>query len=263
MANDLMTFKNAGLPVTDIGAFSRALATAQGSIQVGGGENFLKLDKRDGEWRYGASETDVQVGSHWAINPASLKMGYMCWGKGEVLGKQLRSILTSAPVQRGDLPDMGAPWMETVAFQLKCCDGEDAGTTVEYEQTSYGSKKAFNDLLTAFQAQITVDQVNIVPVVQMKSDSYEHKQYGRIFNPIFEIHRWMSMSGEVAKAHGSEEEEAPEPLATAAAPAASAKARRAPVGGGAEAPAANAEKVAAVAAEKPAVVRQRRRPVSA
>lgn len=262
--NEIVAFQNAGLAIKDLGQFAKALATAQTGIAIKGGEDFLKLSKRDGLWYYGASEVEVQEGSHWAINPGSLRMGFMAWGKGEVLGKRLLPILSGQTVDRATLPNVGAEWSETIAMQLRCMNGDDDGKQVEYEQNSYGGKKAFAELLQAFQVQIAQDQVNIVPVVMMKSDSYEHKQYGTIFNPIFEIVKWVSLSGAVAEAAAEQEDEGeagqpdtPAQAAAAVAPAKPAKARRGAVGGAAPAAAA-----AAVEPAKPAVVRQRRRPAS-
>lgn len=257
--NEMVAFKNAGLPVGNLATFQKALATAQTNIAVKGGEDFLKLDKRDGEWRYGASETDVQQGSLWAINPASLRMGFIAWGKGEVLGKRMLPILSGQMVDRATLPAVGAEWSESVAMQLRCMNGEDEGVQVEYEQNSYGGKKAFADILQAFQVQIAQDQVNIVPVVALKSDSYDHKQYGTIYNPIFEIVKWISMEGVAAgdvEPADEPQEDVPTTTPDPAPPAKNAaKPKRAAIGGAAE-----VETVPE--ATKPAVVRQRRRPAA-
>ena len=264
--NDIAVFKNAGLPVGDLMQFQKALANAQANVAVKSGEDFLKLSKHDGSWIYGADETEVQEGSHWAINPASLRMGFISWGKGEVLGKKLLPILTGQMVDRNTLPNTGAAWDDCVAFQLRCMNGEDEGTQVEYEQNSYGAKKAFLNLIEAIQLQITRDTVNIVPVVTLKSDSYQHKMYGLIYNPIFEIVKWISMGGVAVDAEVEEETQGQQPAQAAAAPAAAPppaqKPKRAKVGEAA--PAAPAAAAPATAPDpKPAVVRQRRRPVAA
>ncbi len=264
--NEIVAFQNAGLPVKDLATFAQNLARAQTNIAVKGGEDFLKLSKHDGLWYYGATDTEVQEGSLWAINPASLRMGYMAWGKGEVLGKKLLPILSGQTVDQSTLPNVGAPWSETVAMQLRCMNGDDAGVQVEYEQNSYGGKKAFAELLQAFQVQIATDQVNIVPVVVMKSDSYSHKQYGTIYNPIFEIVKWVSIQGNVeapaAEDDGEEEigqaHQADNAVVTPATTPPPTKARRGAVGGAAHASTA-AQAAVDPPAAKPAVVRQRRR----
>jgi hypothetical protein len=260
---DVVAFQNAGLPVGNLAQFAQVLAKAQTSIALKGGEDFLKLSKRDGLWYYGADEVEVQEGSQWAINPASLRMGYMAWGKGQVLGKKLLPILSGQVVDQATLPSVGAPWSETVAMQLRCMSGEDEGKQVEYEQNSYGGKKAFAELLQAFQIQIAQDAHNIVPIVVMKSDSYTHKEFGLIYTPIFEIVRWISMGGAptpaaVDQVEGEVEEVTPQPEPLHAAQTAT-KPRRSSVGGTAPAAAAVVEPAPAA---KPAVVRQRRRSVA-
>jgi hypothetical protein len=113
--NDIVAFKNAGLPVGDLAQFQKALATAQANVAVKDGGDFLKLLKHSGEWAYGATEVEVQPGSHWAINPASLRMGYIAWGDGEVLGKKLLPILTGQMVDQATLPNVGAKWDECIS----------------------------------------------------------------------------------------------------------------------------------------------------
>ena len=225
MTNKVALFKSAALP--DVQSFQRSLAAVQDDLQISSGSNFLKLDKASGLWMYGAQENECQEGSEWAINPMSLKTGYIAWGKGEVLGKHVRSI-SQQPVIASELPPAGPQckrgWEKCIVMTLVCLNGEDAGTQVEYEQTSYGARSAFSDLLGALQVQAASDPVNIVPVVTLESDSYEHKEYGKIHNPIFAIKRWMSMEGEATAA-------APVPAAKVEAPkeeAAPATRRRRP-----------------------------------
>jgi hypothetical protein len=47
--------------------------------------------------------------------------------------------------------------------------------------------------------------------VLLKKEHYQHKSYGRIFTPLFDIQSWVSMDGE--------EPEVEEPVAEEAAPA--------------------------------------------
>jgi len=195
--NAIALFKGAGLPAADVAQFKKALFTASQVIQVAGGTPFLKMLKQDGTWVYGANETEVQEGSQWAINPLSLKTGYVCWNPkgGKPLGQQVRSIFQSPPLMLTDMPDLDAPWSETISLELQCLNGEDKGTAVEYTGNSYGCKKLFSGLVAALQKQLDVDAAKVVPIVSMTNDSYKHPVYGLTFNPIFEIVGWMSMGG--------------------------------------------------------------------
>jgi len=46
-------------------------------------------------------------------------------------------------------------------------------------------------------------------VVRLKKEHYQHKKYGRIFTPVFEVVRWTGLEG--TEADGPEPDDAPEP----------------------------------------------------
>jgi hypothetical protein len=48
-------------------------------------------------------------------------------------------------------------------------------------------------LAVAIADQVEKDQTKPVPLLSLKSEHYQHKTYGRIFTPIFEITDWVSM----------------------------------------------------------------------
>jgi hypothetical protein len=50
-----------------------------------------------------------------------------------------------------------------------------------------------------------------VPVVRLKKDHYQHKSYGRIYTPVFEIVEWVSMDGARDEAPAEEAAPAAEP----------------------------------------------------
>jgi hypothetical protein len=70
------------------------------------------------------------------------------------------------------------------------------------------------ELAVALANQVDADQDNPVPVVRLKKEHYQHKSYGRIYTPVFEVVKWVPMSGEAAAAE--EEEEVTEEGAPAA-----------------------------------------------
>jgi hypothetical protein len=197
--------------------------------RVGGDYQFLKLDKGNGEWIYGQEETPVEDGSLWAINPLSLEYGYISWDKnqqveGEVMVPITRPLPTELRVK--DSPD-GKPtgqngWQYQQSLVMVCVKGEDAeGTPVacQYKQSSVGSQKLFKTIIDAISAQIAKGSDEIVPIVEMKSDSYKHKKYGKIYNPVFEIVEWRTMDDDSAPEAPAAEEAAPARRTRAAAPA--------------------------------------------
>ena len=176
--------------------------------RVGGEFQFLKLDKGNGQWIYGQEETPVEDGSLWAINPMSFEYGYIAWDKnqqveGEVMVPISRPLPTRAELRVKDSPD-GQPtgehgWQYQQSMVMVCVTGEDAGgngvdpIACQYKQSSVGSQKAFKAIIDAVTAKVVAGADDIVPIVEMKSDSYKHKKWGRIFNPIFEIKEWRTL----------------------------------------------------------------------
>jgi hypothetical protein len=91
-------------------------------------------------------------------------------------------------------------------MSLKCLSGEDKGLEARFSTTSVGGKRAVQALAVAIANQVDKDQTKPVPVITLGKEHYQHKSYGRIFTPIFDIKEWASMDGSVAEA---EAEEAP------------------------------------------------------
>ena len=201
--SNLVSFGNSNLPVANLAATLRAVNVADPT----GGTVILKMDKT-GHWVFGADQTEVEDGSTWAINPFSFVHGYIAWGDGEVLGEKI--VPVSSPLPEMDVSPAGAKrgWEIQIGMSLKCLDGEDAGMEARYATTSVGGKRSTQALVLAIAAQVDADQSKPVPVVVLKKEHYQHKSYGRIFSPVFEVQKWIGMDGAVEEAV---EEEAPAP----------------------------------------------------
>lgn len=179
--------------------------------RVGGEYEFLKMDKGNGDWLYGQEETVVEEDSLWAVNPASFEYGYIAWppessANREPEGEVMVSISRPLPNQNTlrtrheDGQTTGAGWQYQQSVVMVCISGEDEGTAVQYKQSSVGANKAFKALTDAVAGQLQKGADAIVPIVKMKSDSYKHKKWGRIFNPVFEIVEWRTMDDTSAPA---------------------------------------------------------------
>jgi hypothetical protein len=211
MSNEISLFQKAGLPAP------ATLATALKSLDatVGAvGVTILKMDKT-GHWVFGADQTEVEEDSTWAVNPFSFVHGYIAWGPGEVLGEAMAPVTQPLP-EIGPAPEAAKKgWEKQVGFSLKCVNGEDAGLEVRYTVTSVGGKRAVQGLAAAIAAQVETNPDLPVPVVRLKKEHYQHKEYGRIFTPIFEIVGWVNLDG---KATSGEAAAAEAPAADEAAP---------------------------------------------
>ena len=191
MSNSISVFQSANLPsVTSLSTSLRALEQDVGPA----GSVILKMDKT-GHWVFGADQTETQDDAKWAINPFSFIHGFIAWGEGEVLGEKM--VPVSEPLPELDAAPPGAKrgWETQVGMSLKCLSGEDEGMEARYTVTSVGGKRAVQALAVAIANQVDADQSKPVPVVLLKKEHYQHKSYGRIYTPVFEIVEWVGMDG--------------------------------------------------------------------
>ena len=191
-----MSFALANLPsVTTLTTALRTLEQDVGAV----GSAIIKMDKT-GHWVYGADQTEVDDESTWAVNPFSFVHGFIAWGDGEVLGEKMVSVTQPLPELESAPPKAKKGWEQQVGMMIKCVTGEDKGLEARYTVTSVGGKRAIQALGVAIAEQIEKDQSKPVPVVKLKKDHYQHKSYGRIYTPVFEILEWVSMDGETEAA---------------------------------------------------------------
>ena len=193
----LATFSKANLP---------ALTSALRNLQPVGGDvgvAIIKMDK-GGHWVFGADQTEVEEGSTWAVNPLSFVHGFIAWGDGEVLAEKMVSIANPLPELDEAPPGAKKGWESQVGMSLKCVSGEDKGMEARYTVTSVGGKRAVQTLAVALADQVEKDQTKPVAIVRLKKDSYQHKSYGKIYTPVFEIVEWMSMDGEAPEVAAEE-----------------------------------------------------------
>ena len=199
--SNIATFNNANLPsVTSLTTALKSMAVGVDSVST----VIIKMDKT-GHWVFGADQTEVEDGSTWAINPFSFVQGFIAWGDGEVLGEKMVSV--SQPLPEVDVapPNAKRGWETQVGMSLKCLSGEDKGMEARFSTTSVGGKRAVQALAVAIAEQVDKDQENPVPVIALKKDHYAHKSYGRIYTPVFEVQKWVSMEAEPAAEVAEEE----------------------------------------------------------
>ena len=187
--SNITTFGGSNLPsVASLSSALRSLESAAGP----GNMVILKMDKT-GHWVFGADQTEVEDDSLWAVNPFSFVHGYIAWGDGEVLAEKMVSVAEPLPELE---PAPGAAkrgWEMQIGMTLACTNGEDVGMQARYSVTSVGGKRAVQALAVAIAEQVDKDQAKPVPVIRLKKEHYQHKSYGRIFTPVFDIVKWVGM----------------------------------------------------------------------
>ena len=190
--SDLIKFAGANLP--SVQSLSTSLKALSAGLPAAGGVAILKMDKT-GHWVFGADQTEVESDSRWAINPYSFIHGFIAWGDGAVAGEVMVSVSEPLPDVGAAPPASAKGWETQVGMMLKCISGEDTGLECRFTATSVGGKKAVQELAIALAHQVDKDPSKPVPVVVLKKDHYQHKSYGRIYTPVFEVVEWVSLNG--------------------------------------------------------------------
>jgi hypothetical protein len=228
MANTNITTKKQTLPADLVSKLLSGIAESRATTVVaGGGKPLLRLLK-SGDWVFGASNEEVQEGSTWVINTMSLTHGYTCWVEGtgndknELRGEVMVSVAEHMPQRPA--PIEGFPYKEQRAFEAKCLTGADEGTEVLHKTNSVGGLREMDALLAKIHAKLAAPGgANFpCPVVELKSSSYTHKKWGQIYNPIFDLVGWASMSGELEDGEVEQPKKAPVVAITKKAPVKSA-----------------------------------------
>jgi hypothetical protein len=185
------------------------LQNVQTQVRVPGGEPIMRLGG-DGIWVYGADNVEVQEGSEWALNPLSLRYGFVCWkiipqgtkDTPELYGEELvpinlplpdKSQLQAYNSENQAVDHAKHPWVQVISVDIKCLTGDDTGEQTVYKPSSTGGIRALQDLIKRLDEQLNKDPAHPVPVCLLESDSYQHKTWGKTYIPILKIVRWAAL----------------------------------------------------------------------
>ena len=189
----------AGGALASLSALQTALAKVNTAAIIGRTGLPMLLFKREGSgtWMFGQKKTIPEPGSKWAINPLTFRWGCISFNDAnKVVGEHLVSVSQPKPLIT-DMQDVGFPWQEQWAVNMKCLSGADAGVEVVFKATTDGGIKAVVIMVDQVRDRLNSGQHDgkIAPIVLLEKDSYPHTQYGRIWCPVFNIVDWMPLSG--------------------------------------------------------------------
>ena len=192
-----------------------AMQSASVAIDTSGGDfSYLKLAK-SGDWVHGADDDEINLESQFAVSTESFFAGFQAWDEGELAGEEVR-LLTEPPLTHADLADVGAEWKPLIGFQLVGVDGADNGLQLIYKTTAKGGIKAVNTLMKTIVAHVREGNHDgkLIPIIELGTDSYRHKRYGKIFTPILKVVDWVAdlpQGATVADAPETDEVDDPTP----------------------------------------------------
>jgi hypothetical protein len=193
-----MASTTAGGALASLAALRKALAGVDTISVVGrSGLPILQLKREGGGvWAYGQKRTVVEAGSYWAANPESFKWGYICFDNDNKPTERMVPVTQPKP-DITQLPDTGFEWQEQWSVNMKCLSGTDAGLEVTYKQATVGALQAVAGLLDTVRDKLDRDpnDANIVPIVILEKDSYQHGQHGKVWTPVLTIIGWTSFGG--------------------------------------------------------------------
>jgi hypothetical protein len=209
------------LPSDFVKSLMNGIADSRAGSTTGySGKPLLRLMK-SGEWVFGQENIEVQEGSRWCVNVMSLEHGWTCWvdngSKNKLAGEVMAPVNVPRPPKPA--PIDGTEFKEQRNMELKCLDGEDAGTEVLYKASSYGGLKASVKLMDEVYRQLARDPHHPCPVLELRSDTYPHSKWGQVVEPILVVVGWADMHGRLAGAP----EIAAQPPAPAPAPSPAAE----------------------------------------
>ena len=219
-----------GGALTSLQALAAALANVDtSSITRRSLLPMLSFKREDGGvWLFGRQHTVVEDGSHWVVNPWTFMHGFVRFDNNK---KAPDECLTSASANQPlpaieELPNKpGLEWQEQRTVQMKCISGTDAGREMVFKTSTVGGIDTWKDLLAAVRDWISSGQHggNVLPIVLLEKDSYQHGVHGRVWFPVLRIIDWMPLEGPVPAA-------APAAAPTPASPPPVAQPRRRRVG---------------------------------
>jgi hypothetical protein len=189
----------AGGALTSLAALQTALANVNTTAILGRSGLPMLLFKREGSgtWMFGQKKSIPEEGSRWAVNPTTFRWGYICFNDAnKVIGEHLVSVGEPKPLVT-ELPDLGFPWQEQWAVNMKCLNGADAGAEVVFKATTDGGIKAVVSMIDLVRDRLNSGQHNgkIVPIALLEKDSYPHSQFGKVWIPVLNTIDWMSLDG--------------------------------------------------------------------
>lgn len=164
---------------------------------------------QDGSWVFGQENEEVLPEDRIALNTMSIKTGWSCWTdrpKGAKANENLGEAMVPLgqdPLPKHELPvkkdvedgNAVCEWKEQISVDVKFLTGPHKGKQVHYKTTSVGGISAMRAVIDQIIMQLDEDEANIVPIITLDGDHYQHKKYGRTYTPVVRIVDWMGLDG--------------------------------------------------------------------
>jgi hypothetical protein len=192
-----MTSNN--LPSTgDTSGVANFLNANQVTPTTGGGLPFLKFDaKRTGQWLLGA-ESEECTDEVFSLDVPTLQHGYILWHQRKANRKL---VPINRPLPEAQEPihytdSKGQPAVDE-ASEARSLEGTlSDGTRFLFEVSTFGGRKAVDALLGELFMRANQGSEYLLPQVKLESNSYDHTQYGLVYEPVLVAVAWFNGDGE-------------------------------------------------------------------
>ena len=175
-----------------------------------------------GVWGMGQANDLVQQGSRWLNGTHPFRHGYVAWHEGKIVDEDGPGQ-GGRPAPPSATHATGAEYKIQIMVDLRCMNGEDAGTQVVFKTSSLGGTEELQRIVAVIQnrAEVMPDNVYLFPVVELKNSSYPNKKKGGglTYNPVLDVVGWADADGNLEDGDEPNEEPAalpPQPAAPAA-----------------------------------------------
>ena len=208
MANDLQKFFS-GHNVPSREALTKSLSGFSAAKNALTGKALLKLNKDNGVWVFGADNEKLREGTVLIANPASLSSGYVAWYLGKIEGEHMQPLsmgpidastleeVNSGSVPPGKKVPSGRGWEQQASIDLITQD--ETPLNMIYKVSSFGGLKALLNLAGEIAYGMSEDPRRVYPLLEMATDSYQHKEFGLVYTPELIIVGWLDEAGNVLK----------------------------------------------------------------
>lgn len=199
---------------------SMAVALKQAAKAAAPMTAFLNMDK-GGVWTFGMDGNEVAKDDEFLVHPGGFVHGWVAWADTELagvsaakLGEVMVGVVKPMPVEPAEVPPKCRSWQTQMGMSLVAADG---GDQLVYSTTSVGGKRAVANVASLVADKLVEADPKCVPVVTLGSESYKHAKYGKIYNPVFTVARWVTMPTAGQTAAQAAKPVAPAPAKKAAA----------------------------------------------
>lgn len=203
MANDIQKFFG-GHKSDNRAKMTEALAGFSAAKHALVGKALLKLTKA-GVWVFGADNEAIDTSRPLIANPASIASGFVAWYEGKIEGERMQPV-SQGPIDASLLPQVnsgsvppgkkapsGRGWEPQSSIDLITDD--ETPLQLIYKTSSRGGMMGLLNLAGEIAFGLDENPERAFPLVELGTDHYIHKEYGKVYTPVLSIVGWLDSEG--------------------------------------------------------------------